>query len=214
MEAFERQRWLAGCSCPRWRDQGIPEAACGGRCWYVCTLASGILLTPETEKRPHGSIAIHRGPLNYAFDSELVLPFYESRVSVANPTFLRPSLTHESRYLVLITISVTVRRRETVLARDPHEPRAVDLQMEPVEGWEYAIDPDTLEFHSDGETQPLPSPIFSSGQPPVTLSVVACPIAWETDGDLFVAPPPQNPACVGQSRRITLTPFGVCYLRI
>ncbi|KAJ7504069.1 hypothetical protein B0H11DRAFT_1710353, partial [Mycena galericulata] len=43
---------------------------------------------------------------------------------------------------------------------------------------------------------------------PLTLTVSACPIDWPVDGDMFAAPPPENPACLGAFRNITLWPFG------
>ncbi|CAK5281695.1 unnamed protein product [Mycena citricolor] len=123
------------------------------------------------ESRPHGSVAVHRGPLNYAFD---------------------------------------IPRTENVIGQHPLEPRAIDLEFLPSATWEYAIDPSTLEYSNvppvDGL---LPSPVYDKYMPPTTLSVQACPIDWPLDGDMFAAPPPEDPVCIGPFRKITLWPFGV-----
>ncbi|KAF9033749.1 hypothetical protein BDZ89DRAFT_1062844 [Hymenopellis radicata] len=129
------------------------------------------------ESRPNNSVAIHRGPLNYAFDIE---------------------------------------RTETIIKTDPREAHAVDLQLDPVGAWQYAIDPSTAEYHYDStsELKVLPSPIWESGRPPVSISVLACLIDWPLAGDMFPADPPENPECVGEKKRIVLTPYGATKLRI
>nr|GAT56206.1 predicted protein [Mycena chlorophos] len=128
------------------------------------------------ESRPHGSIAVHRGVLNYAFD----IPRIEKQLSV-----------------------------------HPAEPRAVDLEFTPADAWQYAIDPSTITYsNTPPASGVLPSPIYDAGLPPVTLSVAACPIDWPLDGDMFAAPPPENPTCVGSWRNIALWPFGAAKLRI
>ncbi|KAJ7189546.1 hypothetical protein GGX14DRAFT_547061 [Mycena pura] len=128
------------------------------------------------ESRPHGSVALHRGPLNYAFD---------------------------------------IPRTEKQLAAHPLEPRAVDMQFMPAGAWQYAIDPATLAFNNKPPASGvLPSPIYDAGLPPVTIKVSACPIDWPVAGDTFAAPPPENAACLGRFRNITLWPFGAAKLRI
>ncbi|KAJ7701985.1 hypothetical protein B0H16DRAFT_750843 [Mycena metata] len=130
------------------------------------------------ENRPHGSIAVHRGPLNYAFD---------------------------------------IPRTETQLSAHPLEPRAVDMEFLPagVDAWQLAIDPSTLAFtNTPPASGVLPSPIYDASLPPFTLSVSACPIDWPVAGDMFAAPPPENPACLGAFRNVTLWPFGASKIRI
>ncbi|KAJ3491366.1 hypothetical protein NLI96_g750 [Meripilus lineatus] len=130
----------------------------------------------QVQSRPHGSIAVHRGPLHYAFD---------------------------------------IPRTEKVLTRNSQEPRAVDLEFDASSDWQYAIDPSTLRFNAGTPAGgKLPSPIFDSGLPPLTITAAACPITWTVAGDTFAAAPPTNPACTGQMRNITLWPFGATKLRI
>ena len=103
-----------------------------------------------------------------------------------------------------------ISRSQKVITANAQEPRAVDLQFDATEAWQYAIDPSTLTFHSSTPAGgQLPSPIYDSGLSPFTISVMACPIDWEVAGDTFAAAPPTNPACTGAATNITLSPFGV-----
>ncbi|CAA7269913.1 unnamed protein product [Cyclocybe aegerita] len=146
-------------------------SAKAGTTTFVLTLPAPV----TTESRPHGSIAVHRGPLHYAFD---------------------------------------IPRSATVLSRSAQQPLAVDLQFDATAPWQYAIDPATLEFVPDTPAATLPSPIFDSGKPPLSITVSACPVSWPIAGDTFAASPPTNPACTGSARTIKLTPFGATKLRI
>ncbi|KAF5343072.1 hypothetical protein D9758_011159 [Tetrapyrgos nigripes] len=129
-----------------------------------------------TESRPHGSVALHRGPLHYAFD---------------------------------------IPRNSTVIAQNAQEPRAVDLQFEAIVSWQYAIDPSTVQFVNDPPSSgTLPSPVFDSNLPPLSIEVTACPIEWSVAGNTFASAPPENPACTGAQKTIRLTPFGSTKLRI
>ncbi|VDC01870.1 unnamed protein product [Peniophora sp. CBMAI 1063] len=129
------------------------------------------------EDRQNGSVAVHRGPLHYAFD---------------------------------------ISRKQTVLAQNAQESKAVDLQFEATEAWAYAIDTTKLTFvNTPPSSGSLPSPVFDSGLPPLSIVALACPIDWPVAGDTFAAAPPQSPAtCTGDAKNITLTPFGSTKLRI
>ncbi|KAJ7742166.1 hypothetical protein DFH07DRAFT_964682 [Mycena maculata] len=154
-------------------ENGLHAVAVGaGTTMLLLELPSDI----RTESRPHGSIAIHRGPLHYAFD---------------------------------------IPRNERQLSVHALEPRAVDLEFLPADAWQFAIDPATLAFsNTPPASGVLPSPIYDAGLPPCTMTVSACPIDWPVDGDMFAAPPPENPSCLGAFRNITLWPFGAAKLRI
>ncbi|TFK52036.1 hypothetical protein OE88DRAFT_1799237, partial [Heliocybe sulcata] len=129
-----------------------------------------------TESRPHGSIAVHRGPLHYAFD---------------------------------------ISRNSTVLTRNAQQPLAADIEFDATEPWQYAIDPKTLVFNSNPPASgSLPSPIFDSGLPPFSISAMACAVEWGVGGDMFASSPPENPACTGAVRNVTLWPYGSTKLRI
>ncbi|CAL1715195.1 unnamed protein product [Somion occarium] len=140
-------------------------------------IVSNIPADITIESRPHGSVAVHRGPLHYAFD---------------------------------------IPRTQKILAQNAQEPRAVDLEFDATDAWQYAIDPSSLHFNartpSGGK---LPSPVFDSGLPPFTITATACPINWSVAGDTFAAAPPASPVtCTGSTRNITLWPFGATKLRI
>ncbi|KAL0573581.1 hypothetical protein V5O48_008377 [Marasmius crinis-equi] len=129
-----------------------------------------------TESRPHGSIAVQRGPLNYAYD---------------------------------------IPRTQTVLKTNAQQPLAKDLQFKAAGSWQYAIDPSTLKFvNTPPASGTLPSPVFDSGKPPLSITATACLINWPTAGDTFAASPPTNPTCTGAKTTITLRPYGSTKLRI
>ncbi|KAI0685304.1 hypothetical protein BC835DRAFT_1384885 [Cytidiella melzeri] len=141
----------------------------------ITTLTLNLPADITIESRPNNSIAVHRGPLHYAFD---------------------------------------IARSQKVLTRNAQQPLAADLEFDATTAWQYAIDPSTLTFHPGTATSKLPSPIFDSGLPPFTISVMACPIVWNEAGDTFAASPPSNPACTGAAKNITLSPYGSTKLRI
>jgi len=137
---------------------------------FVLNLPAPITL----ESRPHGSVAVQRGPLHYAFD---------------------------------------IPRNQTVLTQNAQQPLAKDLQFEATSAWNYAIDPATLKF-TPRTVSTLPSPVFDSNLPPVSITVTACPISWPTSGSLITTSPPQNATCTGAQKTLTLTPYGSTKLRI
>lgn len=89
------------------------------------------------------------------------------------------------------------------------EAAAKDYQLEATAAWNYAIDPSTLKFQQAPTSGNLQSPIFDSHLPPVSITVTACPIQWNTTGSLVATSPPESPKCTGSQKTITLTPYGV-----
>ncbi|KAL0061878.1 hypothetical protein AAF712_011254 [Marasmius tenuissimus] len=143
-----------------------------GKTTFILNLPAKI----TTEARPHGAVAVHRGPLHYALD---------------------------------ITYGTTV------LKRHPTESRAADFQFDATSDWQFAIDPKTAKWVGGASPDDkLPSPIFDSNKPPVSIEVSGCLIDWQKAGTSFAAPPPTNPACKGQVKTLKLTPYGATNLRI
>ncbi|KAG6829924.1 hypothetical protein H0H92_002947 [Tricholoma furcatifolium] len=109
----------------------------------------------------------------------------------------------------------TVSRNQTILAQNAEQPLAVDLEFDATTAWQYAIDPNTLQFNNAPPASGvLPSPVFDSGMSPLSITVTACSISWDTAGDTFAASPPESPACTGAQQTLTLTPYGITKLRI
>ncbi|KIK68378.1 hypothetical protein GYMLUDRAFT_91918 [Collybiopsis luxurians FD-317 M1] len=147
-------------------------SAKAGTTTFVLNLPAPI----TTESRPHGSIAVHRGPLHYAFD---------------------------------------IPRTSKTLTDNKQQPLAKDLEFDSSTAWQYAIDPSTLKFvNNPPASGTLPSPVFDSGLPPLSMTVTACPVNWPVAGTTFASSPPTNPACTGAQKTITLTPYGATKLRI
>jgi len=110
--------------------------------------------------------------------------------------------------------ALDIPRNSTVLAQNSEQTNAKDYQFEATAAWNYAIDPATLKFKQGSTSGNLPSPIFDSHLPPVSITVTACPIQWATSGSLVATSPPQSPRCTGAQKTITLTPYGSTKLRI
>ncbi|KAF9075009.1 hypothetical protein BDP27DRAFT_1359207 [Rhodocollybia butyracea] len=166
-----------GSSTPLSPKNGLQAVqASAGTTVFILNLPAEV----TTESRPHGSIAVHRGPLHYAFDKYVLVP-----------------------------------RNSSVLTDNAQQPLAQDLELDATAVWQYAIDPTTLQFVNNPPTSgTLPSPVFDSGLPPLSMTVTACPIDWPEAGDTFVTSPPTNPACTGTQTTIALTPYGAAKLRI
>ncbi|KAK1236555.1 hypothetical protein PQX77_000201 [Marasmius sp. AFHP31] len=139
------------------------------------------------ENRPHGSIAIHRGPLNYAFDIHRA-----ERLLSIHP--------HENRAIDL-EYTPTSTWQYALLLLSPTHPNSSSS---------------SFKFHN-GPLLPgsnLPSPIFDTGTPPTRITASVCRIEWGVGGDLFALNPPEDPVCVGPREVVTLWPFGATKLRI
>ncbi|KAF8591854.1 hypothetical protein K439DRAFT_1536444 [Ramaria rubella] len=163
----------AGVAVPDATTNLLKINAGAGDTTFVLNLPAEITL----ESRPHGAVAVQRGPLHYAFD---------------------------------------ISRNETVLTQNAQQPLAADLQFEATSSWQFAIDPASLQFHNAPPANgKLPSPIFDSGLPPLSITATACPIVWPIAGNTFAAAPPQSPvACTGNNQTITFRPYGSTKLRI
>ncbi|KAL0570021.1 hypothetical protein V5O48_011940 [Marasmius crinis-equi] len=102
-----------------------------------------------------------------------------------------------------------------ILKQNAQEPRAADYQFDATSDWQFAIDPKTAKWVGGASpTDTLPSPIFDSGKPPVSIEISGCSIDWAEAGETFAAPPPQNPACKGEIKTLKLIPYGATKLRI
>lgn len=90
------------------------------------------------------------------------------------------------------------------------QPLAVDLEFDATGTWQYAIDTSTLVFkNTPPASGSLPSPVYDTGLPPLSITVLACQIEWDLAGDTFADSPPANATCTGPATNITLWPYGV-----
>lgn len=132
--------------------------------------------------------------------------------AVLSTLHLTVSLFFVIKYPSFIFFSFQVPRSQKVLAQNAQQPLAVDLEFDAMGEWQYAIDPETLQVdHLPDPSSLLPSPIFDSGQSPLSITVTACPISWMTAGSTFAASPPMNPSCIGTNTTLSLTPLGVSF---
>ncbi|KAK1227099.1 hypothetical protein PQX77_009932 [Marasmius sp. AFHP31] len=132
------------------------------------------------------TIAIHRGPLNYAFDIHRA-----ERLLSIHP--------HENRAIDLEYTPTSTWQYALLLS--PTHPNSSSS---------------SFKFHNGPllPGSNLPSPIFDTGTPPTRITASACRIEWGVGGDLFALDPPEDPVCVGPREVVTLWPFGATKLRI
>lgn len=98
-------------------------------------------------------------------------------------------------------------------------PKARDWKIEPKPNstWAIAIDPSTLQFVSDSNSdEKISNPIFAEHAPPVAISALACEIDWETvDGDYASVPPKRgHRECLKKPFTIALKPYGSAKLHM
>jgi hypothetical protein len=89
-----------------------------------------------------------------------------------------------------------------------------DFQISSTSPWAVAIDPSTLEFHSNHTTS-LPSPVWTRGAPPSWFTVLACEIHWPYAHGVIADPPVgERRKCKGRTFEAKLIPFGAAKLHM
>ncbi|KAL8832452.1 MAG: hypothetical protein Q9191_000272 [Dirinaria sp. TL-2023a] len=136
--------------------------------------------------RANSSVAIYHGSLLYALD-------VGQSVTTLNP-------------------SARLMAREALppIEFEPHDYRITNLGP-----WNMAIDTSTLEYHSGSDNSSadssLPSPLWTPGGPPNSITARGCQIEWPVDRGV-PAPVPLlvngSRKCTGPAVNVTLRPFG------
>lgn len=149
-----------------------------GRTDFTVDLHTEIRIVP----RQNNTVAIYRGALLYA----LQFDYNIAQTPVLNWTDRTP------------------------LPADQIVPNVHDHEILPVsvDSWSVAIDPSQIVVHDDSTLdEPLKNPIYTSGAPPVYMSVVASKINWpENDGTASL--PPSSPQLLGSPFIAKLVPYG------
>ncbi|KAF9026467.1 hypothetical protein BDZ89DRAFT_1102091 [Hymenopellis radicata] len=160
------------------------------------TLSLGADLQLET--RTNGAIAVTYGVLNYAVElaqNDTTSEGLRSAQALGDAERLFPDAPAE--YFTDF---------------DNH---TVDHLMLPTGDWALAIDPSTIEIvdTSAGKTE-LPYYTWAPGSQPISMTAVACPIAWDVVRSTAGDPPVSPNACTGDTFNVTLVPFGAAKLRL
>lgn len=162
------------------------------------TIVYTVGATVRAEPRVNDTVAVYRGALLYAAEIK------------ADITSSRPR-----------------NYRNFTLYPDDYAPaQAKDYIMLNATEWNLAIDPSTLAYHpksskavAEGgvpEIEPLPTPIFASGAPPMHMTAKACLIDWPLlnhstpDGPI----PLKDRVCRGDVFEAKLVPYGSAKLRM
>jgi hypothetical protein len=152
----------------------------------------------EVSTRFNGSVAVTRGPLNYALEitfNKTTAPGLRSQQALAAVETLYPDAP--ASYLT------------------PFDNHTQDNTLLPTAPWELAIDPSTIKFvDKTATTTVLPQYIWAPDSPPVSMTVTACQIEWGLVNGT-AAPPPASPvACTGDEFQAKLVPFAAARLRL
>ncbi|KAJ3813548.1 hypothetical protein F5876DRAFT_63075 [Lentinula aff. lateritia] len=152
----------------------------------------------EVIPRYNGSVAITKGPLNYALEitfNKTSAPGLRSQQALSDAETLFPDAP----------ISFFT-------STDNH---TLDNTLLPTSEWRPAIDPSTIRFvDKTNVTTILPQYIWAPDSQPVLMTVTACQIEWNLVNGT-AAPPPASPnTCVGDKFEANLVPFAAARLRL
>ncbi|KAG6827511.1 hypothetical protein H0H92_011483 [Tricholoma furcatifolium] len=152
----------------------------------------------EVEDRYNGAVAITRGALNYALEityNTTTTPGLRSTQALADVEVLYPDAP--AQYLTLT---------------DPH---FHDNTLLPTSEWRVAIDPSTIVVHDTSSSiAQMPYYAWAPGSSPVTMTALACQIAWNITSGTASAPPVSPNACDGPVFTAKLVPFASTKLRL
>ncbi|EXJ84286.1 hypothetical protein A1O3_04953 [Capronia epimyces CBS 606.96] len=96
-------------------------------------------------------------------------------------------------------------------------PQAQDWEILPREPWNVAIDPSSLKFYEypNRYAERLPDPIWNEEAPPVSISALACQIAWQLEDGYAPSPPLVGGRnCTGRAFPVELRPYGSAKLHM
>ncbi|KAJ3973426.1 hypothetical protein EV361DRAFT_63363 [Lentinula raphanica] len=148
--------------------------------------------------RYNGSVAITRGPLNYALEvtfNRTSAPGLRSQQALSDAETLFPDAPAS-----FFT---------------PTDNHTLDNTLLPTSEWRLAIDPSTISFVDKTQTTTvLPQYIWAPDSQPVFMTAFACQIEWGLVNGT-AAPPPAGPnACMGDKFEAKLVPFAAARLRL
>ncbi|KAG6888531.1 hypothetical protein C0995_007643 [Termitomyces sp. Mi166 len=152
----------------------------------------------KVENRYNGAVAITRGALNYALEisyNTTTAPGLRSVQALNDVKRLYPNAPAE--YLT------------------PTDPHTEDNTLLPTSEWRVAIDPSTILVHDNSrETSKMPYYAWAPDSSPVTMTALACRIAWGLASGTASVPPVSPNQCVGPVFTTKLVPFASAKLRL
>ncbi|KAL8949837.1 MAG: hypothetical protein Q9222_004077 [Ikaeria aurantiellina] len=143
----------------------------------------------RTEDRGNDTVSVYHGALLYALD----VGFDDAIV----PDSLQTSNDYDNYTIT----TINNKTHNTIPPMSAH-----DHNITATKSWNVAIDPSTLEFHTEGE---VGSPVWAYESPPGYITVKACAIEWGWEKGLPMRPPLRGErACKGGVEERVLRPYG------
>ncbi|KAJ4481886.1 hypothetical protein J3R30DRAFT_3669016 [Lentinula aciculospora] len=148
--------------------------------------------------RYNSSVAITRGPLNYALEV----------------TFNKTSAS-SLRSQQALSDAETLFPNAPASFFTPTDNHTLDNTLLPTSEWRLAIDPSTIKIVDKTDTTTiLPQYIWAPDSQPISMTVTACQIEWGLVNGT-AAPPPASPnICIGDQFQAKLVPFAAARLRL
>ncbi|KDR83210.1 hypothetical protein GALMADRAFT_134697 [Galerina marginata CBS 339.88] len=152
----------------------------------------------QIDLRTNNAVAITRGPLSYAVElsyNTTSAPGLRSAQALADTKRLFPKAP--AQYFT------------------PTDNHTLDNTLLPTSEWRLAIDPSTIVVNDlSAQTSAMPQYAWAPGAQPVSMSAMACQIAWGLVTGTASAPPVSPNACVGAKFKVKLVPFAAAKLRL
>lgn len=106
--------------------------------------------------------------------------------------------------------ALDISRSSKILAHAAGNSSVLDYEFDAISNWQYALNASSLVFNPAQDNSTVPSPVYDTNGPPLSITGTACPIGWNLGGDTYAANPPVNATCTGGAVKLTLIPYGVC----
>jgi hypothetical protein len=148
----------------------------------------------RTESRENNTVSVYKGPVLFALEVK------HSRTSTPPKPYWNPDFGQEYY-------------NKSYFPAQSH-----DWSYHNTSKWNYAIDPQSLQYHSSKTTSTsLANPLFRSGGPPNHITAKACEIEWPMafDGSVPGYPPVGDARkCIGDVVEVKLVPYGSARTRM
>ncbi|KAK5170315.1 uncharacterized protein LTR77_004902 [Saxophila tyrrhenica] len=151
------------------------------------TVAYYLPSTVRTESRENNTVSVYKGSVLYALE-------------VTNHNTSTPPKPYDNPGF-----------GDEYFNKCYYPPQSRDWSYHNTSRWNYAIDPETLQYHSpDSSSTSLANPLFGAGGPPGYVTAKACEIEWAMafNGSVPGYPPNgEKRKCVGKVEKVKLVPY-------
>ena len=185
---------------PSWSDPAFTTTSVNG--------GAAMTVSPDTHTGMH-DIAISSGTTMLTYNLSMAI-----RVE---PRANNSIAVHHGPLLYALPLNPSFSSVPVPYAGAPSQ--AQQWTITPSTPWNLAIDPSTLTFwpYDNRDNDPLPYPVWGDNKPPVSISALACEIAWDTVDQIVPAEVPWSGDglgdssvrnCTGRMHGVELKPYG------